>query len=85
MMDTVERKVMGFVAERAEVSSSEISLNSTFEELGIDSLAALSIALDVETEFGLDIPDEDVFSLRTVGDVVAGIRARLDPDAAKGV
>ena len=81
-MVTVERKVFDFVAERATVAASEISLNSTFEELGIDSLAALSIALDVETEFGLDIPDEEVFSLRTVGDVVAGIRERLgaDPD-----
>ena len=82
-MGNVEQKVLSFVAERAAVPASEISLDSTFEELGIDSLAALSIALDVETEFGLDIPDEDVFSLRTVGDVVAGIRAHLAPDAAK--
>ena len=82
-METVERKVFDLVAERATVSASEISLDSTFDELGIDSLAALSIALDVEAEFGLEISNEEVFSLRTVGDVVAGIRQRIGNDAGR--
>lgn len=76
-MDTVEETVLRIIAERRGMDVADLSLDSTFEELGIDSLAALNLAFEIETEFALDVPDEDVFALKTVRDVVEGIRNLL--------
>jgi acyl carrier protein len=46
-------------------------------DLGIGSIAALEIAGSLQTRYELEIPDTDLFELRTVGDFVAVIERRL--------
>jgi acyl carrier protein len=47
------------------------------EDLGLDSLAMLEMVFEVEEAFNLEIPDDDLSRITTVGDVVAYVEARL--------
>jgi len=49
---------------------SQITLQSTFHELGLDELAVVEILVEAENEFYLEIPDDDLERMRTVEDVV---------------
>ncbi len=55
--------------------------DSTFEELGIDSLDRLNILFDLESEFDIEIDDEEAKKVTNVGEMVAGITQLVD---AKG-
>jgi len=46
------------------------------EELGIDSLALVELAEEIEERYGVRVPDEDLDALRTFGDLVDYLHAR---------
>jgi len=52
------------------------------EDLGVDSLAMIELLFKIEDAFDLEIPDDDLSKIVTVGDVIAYVEARLDPAAA---
>lgn len=55
-----------------------ISDSASYEDdLGLDSLSILEIAVDVETHFKFQASDEELTSIRTVGDTVELVRKRL--------
>ena len=51
--------------------------DSTFEELGLDSLDGIHVAFGLESEFDVDIPDEELPKLKSVADIVKGIEELL--------
>ncbi len=46
------------------------------EDLGADSLDLVEIIMEIETKFGIEIPDEDIFGLKTMNDVISYIEAK---------
>ena len=54
----------------------EISRESSFEELDVDSLDLVEVAQIVEDEFGVELQGEDVKDLTTVGQVIDLVVAR---------
>jgi acyl carrier protein len=57
------------------------------QDLGIDSLDVFTLLFELENAFKISIPDDDVRSLRTVNDVVDGIKkilAAAPPDTSLG-
>jgi acyl carrier protein len=54
-----------------------VTTESVITELGIDSLSMMQIVGEMETELGVMIPDEDLVEIRTVGDLVNKVGARL--------
>ncbi|HEV7903618.1 MAG TPA: acyl carrier protein [Pyrinomonadaceae bacterium] len=66
MSDTIGERVIEVVARYQKVSPEEISLKTTFDELGMTSLDALGLIAELEEEFGTDIPNEDAFRIRDV-------------------
>ena len=59
------------VNEVAGVDTSEISREKSFvDDLDIDSLSMVEIAVQVEDRFGVKVPDDELANLRTVGDAV---------------
>jgi acyl carrier protein len=54
-----------------------ITAASVITELGIDSLSMMQIVGEMETEFNVVIPDEDLVELVTVGDLCKVVEARL--------
>ncbi|MGH3933880.1 MAG: acyl carrier protein [Pseudonocardiaceae bacterium] len=59
------------VNEVAGVETSEITTDKSFvDDLDIDSLSMVEIAVQVEDRFGVKVPDDELANLKTVGDAV---------------
>ena len=68
-------KIRTIISDVLNVSEDEVSLETTFiQDLGADSLDVLQIIMEMETEFGLKIEDEDLSKIVTVGDAVEQIK-----------
>ena len=67
---TPAERVIATIAASREIPAETIQLESTFEELGLDSLDAFEVLYALEQEFNVVIPDEAARGLRTVGDIV---------------
>ncbi len=82
MSDTV-RKVIEIIAEQALLEPSDISLDNSLEELGIDSLGlvesifAIEEAFDISVPFNANAPTESDFDISTVAKIVDGIETLL--------
>jgi acyl carrier protein len=59
------------VEEVAGVSADEVTIEKSFvDDLDIDSLSMVEIAVQAEDRFGVKIPDDELANLKTVGDAV---------------
>ena len=52
-------KLVSYATKQLELDASEISRESTFESLGIDSLDVVEMVMDLETELGVELEMED--------------------------
>ena len=71
---TVER-VIKVLAEHLEMDTSEITEETTFEDLGVDSLDSVEIMMEMEDEFGVEIKPAEAG--KSVKDLVAYIDSKL--------
>ena len=63
--------VAKILAEQLDVDVDEIKLTTDMvDDLGADSLDIVDLVMTLEDEFDIEIPDEDVEGVRTVGDLV---------------
>ena len=62
-------KVRELLAE-FEVEGDEVTMDSEFEALGLDSLDLVELSVKVEDEFSLEIEEDDLKDVVTVGDAV---------------
>lgn len=68
-------KVKRVLAEQLGVDESIITPDSSFvDDLGADSLDIVELIMGLETEFDIEIPDEDAEKIETVGDAVEYIK-----------
>ena len=74
MQDDIESRCIDLIARSKNLPPSNVLLDSTFDELQIDSLDKINLTFAVEEMFGIEIPDQSLTSLKTVGDVVRGVR-----------
>ena len=72
-MDDIEARCIELIAKSKNLSPSNVRMDSTFDELQIDSLDKINLSFAVEEMFSIEIPDESLNSLKTVGDVVRGV------------
>jgi acyl carrier protein len=72
--DELGAKVIAVIAHTQRIPPESISLNSTFEELKIDSLDGINIVFELEKAFDIEIPDEGVQNLHSVNETVEGVR-----------
>ena len=64
-------KVRKLIAEQLDVDVDEITLETVITgDLGADSLDVVDLVMTFEDEFGIEIPDDAVETIKTVGDVV---------------
>jgi len=76
--DTFE-KVKKIIVEQLGVEESEVTLEASItDDLGADSLDQVELVMAFETEFNIDIPDEEAEKIKTVGDAVAKIDATVE-------
>lgn len=70
-------KIKGLIREQLGVEEADIAKETTFEDLDADSLDIVELVMALEEEFNLEISDEEVENIKTVGDVVRYIEAHV--------
>ena len=74
-MSSVTEKVKKMIVDQLGVSESEVVPEAKFiDDLGADSLDIVELVMAMEEAFGIDIPDEEAESIRTVEDAVGYIK-----------
>lgn len=70
-MSTTFDKVKKIIVEQLGVDESEVTPEASItDDLGADSLDQVELVMAFETEFNIDIPDEEAEKIKTVGDAV---------------
>ena len=82
MDDTVAQRVIAVVARTRKIPPEQISRETTFEELGMDSLDGINLIYELEEEFNVNIPDESALTVRSVGQLVEGFEKLLSGETA---
>lgn len=70
-------RVTGVIAKTQHLPPESVTIDSTFEELKIDSLDGINILFALEGEFDVDIPDDAARQIRSVREMVTGIETLL--------
>ena len=73
--DEFEAIAIEAIAKVRRIPAETVRIESTFEELELDSLDAMEVLFEIEDNTGLDIPDTAVRSMRSVREVVSGLEA----------
>lgn len=70
-------KIKKILSEQLAVDENEINMNtSIMEDLGADSLDVVELVMALEQEFDVEIADEDVENIKTVGDAVNYVKEK---------
>jgi acyl carrier protein len=77
MADTISvtfEKVKKIIVDQLGVDEAEVTMEASItDDLGADSLDQVELVMAFETEFNIDIPDEEAEKIKTVGDAVRKI------------
>ena len=77
MSDAVAEKVIATLASVKRIPAEKITLETKLQDLGIDSLDVFTLLFELENAFKISIPDDDVRSIRSVNDIVEGVKKIL--------
>jgi acyl carrier protein len=73
MPETIQERVFRVIANSKRIPLESVTPESTFEQLGMDSLDRLNILFDLESEFDIEIDDEEAKKIQTMHELLAGI------------
>ena len=74
----IREKVKHVIVEKLNVDENKINDDAKYvEDLGADSLALVDIAMALEDEFHMQIPDEDIEKITTFGSTVDYIKQHI--------
>ncbi len=64
---SIQSRIISLTATQLDLGEDEISLDSNFmNDLGADSLDTVELILNIEDEFGIEIPDNEIEEMHTV-------------------
>lgn len=78
MFEQTAQRVVDVIVSTQKLDQDKVTLDSTFEELQIDSLDGLNIVFALENEFDIDIPDDQAKELTNVRQAAERIHALLE-------
>ncbi|MEE1184646.1 MAG: acyl carrier protein [Acutalibacteraceae bacterium] len=74
----VFEKIKKILADQLDAEESQMTMETKIEEdLSADSLDVVELLMSIEDEFNVEIPDEEIENLKTIGDVVGYIQANM--------
>ncbi|ADU23616.1 MULTISPECIES: acyl carrier protein [Ruminococcus] len=72
-------KIREIIVEQLDVDEDKVTTDASItEDLGADSLDVVDLVMNIEESFDLEIPDEEVENIKTVGDIVKFIEAKTE-------
>ena len=73
----VFEKVKSILCEQLDYDDEKVTMESSIvDDLGADSLDVVDLVMSLEEEFDVEIPDEEIENVKTVGDMVKFVEAR---------
>ena len=67
----VFEKIKDIIVEQLDVEDDAVTMEASItEDLGADSLDVVDLVMSIEESFDVEIPDEEVENIKTVGDIV---------------
>ena len=76
--NAIEEKVINIISNKLGLPKEEVTPAASFTmDLGADSLDTVELIIDFEKAFNLKISDEDAMNIKTVGDAIEYIAARV--------
>lgn len=79
---SIEERVKKVVAEQLGVNEKEVTNEASFvDDLGADSLDTVELVMALESEFGVEIPDEDAEKIGTIQDAINYIKEHSNESA----
>ena len=78
MSESIEERVLKVIAKTQRIPVETVSPQSSFEELGIDSMDSINILFDLESEFDIEIDDEQARHIRYVHEMIDGVAKLLE-------
>lgn len=79
---SVKEKVLEAVSKVSKRKLGEVTLESRFDKLGMDSLDLSVLLFEIEETFDISVPQEEVQDVVTVGDIVNRLEKQIDGEAA---
>ena len=78
-MNDIEERVKAIIVDKLGVDESEVTTEASFtNDLGADSLDTVELIMELEKEFGLQIPDDQAEKIATVGDAINYIKSNQE-------
>lgn len=72
-------KIKDIIVEQLDVEEDAITMEASItEDLGADSLDVVDLVMSIEESFDVEIPDEEVENIKTVGDIVKYIENKVE-------
>ncbi|WP_016700459.1 acyl carrier protein [Actinoalloteichus spitiensis] len=69
--EDIQKGLVDILVEVAGVEADDVDLDKSFvDDLDVDSLSMVEVAVQAEDKFGVKIPDDELANLKTVGDAV---------------
>ena len=75
----VFEKVRDILCEQLDVDEEKVTMEANItDDLGADSLDMVDLVMSLEEEFDVEVPDEEVENIKTVGDIVKFIESHVE-------
>lgn len=72
-------KIKDIIVEQLDVEEDAVTMEASItEDLGADSLDVVDLVMSIEESFDVEIPDEEVENIKTVGDIVKYIDNKVE-------
>ena len=72
-------KIKSIIVDQLDADENEVTMEANIQDdLGADSLDVVDLVMSIEKKFEIEIPDEDVENIKTVGDIVKYIEAKVE-------
>ena len=82
MSDELIQRVLKAIASSKKIPLATVTIDSDFEQLGIDSMDAVEILFALENEFDISIPDDAVRAVRNVRQMCEGVEKLIAEKSA---
>ena len=78
-MEALAQRVNTIIGDQLAVEEASLVPEANLlDDLGADSLDVVELIMALEEEFGVEVPDEDVETMRTINDIVQYLGTRVD-------
>ncbi len=78
-IEMVFDKIKSIIVDQLDADEADVTMEANIQDdLGADSLDVVDLVMNIEEDFDIEIPDEDVENIKTVGDIVKYIESKIE-------